>query len=137
MTALSSSAFAAEDATEQPLVRPAGEQSLDAFKWITRPVVIFADSPADPRFIEQMQHIERGLEELRDRDVVVLVDTTPDVLSPLREELRPRGFVLVLIGKDGGVKLRKPSPWTVRELSRTIDKMPMRQQEIRDARASD
>jgi len=40
----------------------------------------------------------------------------------------------VLIGKDGGVKLRKPFPWSVRELSRSIDKMPMRQQELRDRR---
>jgi len=36
-----------------------------------------------------------------------------------------------LIGKDGKVKLRKPRPWTVRELSRVIDKMPMRQQELK------
>jgi len=50
----------------------------------------------------------------------------------LRTKLRPRGFMLVLIGKDGGVKLRKPLPWDVRELSRTIDTMPMRQREMRD-----
>ena len=41
--------------------------------------------------------------------------------------------MLTVIGKDGGVKLRKPFPWDVRELSRSIDKMPLRQQEIRDA----
>jgi len=35
-----------------------------------------------------------------------------------------------LIGKDGMVKLRKPFAWNMRELSRVIDKMPMRQQEI-------
>ena len=39
---------------------------------------------------------------------------------------------MVLIGKDGGVKLRKPSPWSTREISRSIDKMPMRQREIRE-----
>jgi hypothetical protein len=50
----------------------------------------------------------------------------------LRTKLRPRGFMVVLIGKDGGVKLRKPFPWDVREFSRSIDKMPMRQQELRD-----
>jgi len=37
----------------------------------------------------------------------------------------------VLIGKDGNVKLRKPFAWGMRELSRVIDKMPMRQQEIK------
>ena len=36
----------------------------------------------------------------------------------------------ILIGKDGQVKLRKPSPWNIREIARVIDKMPIRQQEI-------
>jgi len=55
----------------------------------------------------------------------------------VRRELRPRGFMLALVGKDGQIKLRKPAPWDVRELSRSIDKMPMRQQEIRDRRQVD
>ncbi|MEO0922698.1 MAG: DUF4174 domain-containing protein, partial [Pseudomonadota bacterium] len=42
--------------------------------------------------------------------------------------------MLALVGKDGTIKLRKPVPWDVRELSRVIDKMPMRQQEVRDRR---
>ena len=78
-----------------------------------------------------MELLEEGEKFLQERDVVVLTDTDPDAHGPLRTKLRPRGFQLVLIGKDGGVKLRKPRPWTVRELSRTIDKMPLRQQEIR------
>jgi hypothetical protein len=83
-----------------------------------------------------MQYLTRELEELSERDIVVLTDTDPKAQSDLRTKLRPRGFMLVLIGKDGEVKLRKPLPWSVRELTRTIDKMPMRQQEIRDRRDS-
>ena len=30
--------------------------------------------------------------------------------------------------------LRKPEPWAVRELTRNIDKLPLRQQEVRDRR---
>jgi len=33
--------------------------------------------------------------------------------------------------KDGSVALRKPSPWSVREISRAIDKMPSRREEMR------
>jgi hypothetical protein len=73
---------------------------------------------------------------LRTRDVVVLTDTDPAARSPLRQKLRPRGFMLVLVGKDGGVKLRKPLPWTVREITRTIDKMPIRQREVEERRNS-
>ena len=65
--------------------------------------------------------------------MVVLTDTNPAARSALRQELRPRGFMLVLIGKDGNPYLRKPFPWDVRTISASIDKMPLRQQEIRDS----
>ncbi|MGX9356626.1 DUF4174 domain-containing protein [Roseobacteraceae bacterium S113] len=130
---------AQDSATQDPelgVIQPAEDVELSALLWAKRPIIVFADSEADPRFVQQMQFIERELEALSERDVVVITDTDPSTLSPLREKLRPRGFMMVLIGKDGGVKLRKPLPWSVREISRTIDKMPMRQQEIRDRRAA-
>ena len=106
--------------------------TLDEFLWTARPVVVFADSPADPAFRLQMELLLERPEALVERDVVVIVDTDPAGRSALRLKLRPRGFMLVIIGKDGEVELRKPAPWDVREISRTIDKMPLRQQEIRD-----
>lgn len=111
----------------------AENSNLNDFVWHSRPVVVFANSPEDPLFIKQMELLQADADALEDRDVVILTDTDPDAKSDLRTKLRPRGFMLVLIGKDGGIKLRKPFPWDVRELSRTIDKMPIRQQEI-DAR---
>ncbi|UTS81083.1 hypothetical protein OL67_002159 [Phaeobacter piscinae] len=118
------------------LVRPGASVDLDELMWLHRPIVVFADSPADPRFHEQMERLADGAEALLERDVVVLTDTDPGVKSALRKKLRPRGFMLVLIGKDGGVKLRKPQPWTVRELSRTIDKFPSRLREVEERRGS-
>lgn len=107
------------------------DDPLDALKWDKRPIVIFADTGDDLLFRRQMELLAEEEEMLSERDVVVLTDIEPDAKGPLRKRLRPRGFQLVLIGKDGAVKLRKPRPWTVREISRVIDKMPMRQQEIR------
>ena len=118
---------------EPETVFDARDVTLDEFRWIARPVVIFADSPQNPAFRSQMELFEARRDELTKRDVVVIVDTDPSERSDIRKKLRPRGFMLTLIGKDGGVKLRKPFPWDVRELSRQIDKMPIRQQEIRDA----
>ena len=112
----------------------ASEVTLDEFRWIARPIVVFADTPADPAFSEQIELLTGRLDELVERDVVIITDTSPDDPSELRRKLRPRGFMLTVIGKDGGVKLRKPFPWDVREISRSIDKMPIRQQEIRDAK---
>ncbi|MEM9715193.1 MAG: DUF4174 domain-containing protein [Pseudomonadota bacterium] len=109
--------------------------ALSEYLWQKRPIVVFADSEFDPLFVEQMELLEAGLAELEERDVVILTDTDTSETSELRRELRPRGFAIVLVGKDGGVKLRKASPWDVRELSRNIDKMPIRQQELRAAGA--
>ncbi|MCH9748806.1 MAG: DUF4174 domain-containing protein [Alphaproteobacteria bacterium] len=104
---------------------------LDEFTWQKRPVIVFADSPNDPNFQQQLGFFQSEPEPLTKRDVVVLIDTDPSSMQPLREKFRPRGFMLVLIGKDGSIKLRKPFPLSVRELSRTIDKMPMRRREIK------
>lgn len=108
----------------------AADVDLAEVMWIALPVVVFANSPRDPAFIEQMEEIRRELPRLVERDVIVVIDTDPAARTALRDKLRPRGFMLVLIGKDGQVKLRKPLPWTVREMSRSIDKMPMRQREL-------
>jgi hypothetical protein len=51
--------------------------------------------------------------------------------------MRPRGFMLVLVDKEGQIELRKPFPWDVREITRSIDKMPLRQREIREAKERD
>lgn len=126
---LAADAVAAEPAD---IIRPAADADLAEFQWLNRPVVVFADTPADPRFAEQMQLLNRGLDQLAERDVVILTDTDPAAMSPIRQKLRPRGFMLVLIAKDGTVHLRKPFPWSVREITRSIDKMPLRQRELRD-----
>ena len=106
------------------------DTDLSSYRWTHRPIVVFANSPEDVNYTRQIKMLESELNQLLVRDVVVLTDTNPSEVSPLREFLRPRGFALLLIGKDGQVKLRKPFPWSVRELSRAIDKMPMRRQEL-------
>ena len=124
--------FASETkATEGSVILEDAKIDLSDFLWVNRPIVVLADSPEDPRFMEQMRLLKTRLPELKDRDVVVITDTDPSAETKLRQKLRPRGFMLVLIGKDGGIKLRKPFPWNVREISRVIDKMPMRRQELR------
>ena len=104
--------------------------NIKDFEWVQRPIVIFANSDRDPNFISQMEFLSQDIKALKERDIVVLIDTNPSMPSFLRKKLRPHGFAFILIGKDGQVKLRKPSPWNIREIARVIDKMPIRQQEI-------
>ncbi len=107
------------------------ELGIDQHKWVNRLVVVFADAMNDPRYQEQMAFLDEGGQELLDRDVVVLVDTNPAAESVLRLRFRPRGFVVLLVGKDGALALRKPVPWNVRTLRNAIDKLPIRQQEMK------
>lgn len=119
---------------ESSVFSTANDATLDSFLWVARPIIVFADSPADPRFQQQLDLLKEGEAILADRDVVVLTDTDPAAKSALRIKLRPRGFQMVLIDKDGGVKLRKPLPRTVREITRIIDTTPLRLREVEELR---
>jgi hypothetical protein len=116
------------------IVFEASDINVDDFLWIARPVVVFANTSADPAFQRQVDLIQDRIVELTERDVVVVTDADPSADSDLRQQLRPRGFMLVVMNKAGQVSLRKPSPWDVREITRSIDKMPERQQELRERR---
>ncbi len=115
-------------------IRSAAQVTLEEFLWKNRLIVVFADSPFDPKFQEQLELFRERPGDLLERDVIIITDTEPASPSAIRQALRPRGFGLVFVDKDGLVKLRKPSPWHVREISRSIDKTELRQKELRDAR---
>ena len=113
-------------------VLPADALDPGQYLWKNRLVVVFADTDADPAFAEQMRFMADDPGALSERNVLVVTDTAPAPPSPLRAKLRPHGFSLVWIDKDGAVKLRKASPWTVREITHAIDKTPLRLQEVQD-----
>lgn len=113
---------------------PAAGAVLGDFLWQKRPLVVFADTPADPAFVRQMEMLAAEAGPLAERDVIVISDTDPAAQSEVRQRLRPRGFSLVLMDKDGDVKRRVPAPWTVREITHAIDRFPLRRQEVRDWR---
>ena len=121
----------AQEAKTLPVINANGV-TMAEFLWLKRPVVVFADSPNDPAFAIQLEFLAQQPEALAERDVVVIVDTDPAAASFFRQKLRPRGFSLVLMDKDGGVEIRKPRPWDVREITRAIDKFPLARQELLD-----
>ena len=92
--------------------------------------MVFADTAADPDFAAQLAQLRRDPAALLLRDVVVITDTDPAANSAWRRQFRPEGFSVVLLDKDGQVKQRLPSPRSVREISRAIDKFPLRRREI-------
>lgn len=119
---------------DRTAILPAEGIDLEAFEYVARPLVIFADSPRQPQVAEQLRLLEPEMEALALRDVVVILDVDPGARTELRRELRPRGFGLVLVDKDGRVTLRRPAPLSVREISGAIDRTPLRQEEVRNGR---
>ncbi|MBL9050439.1 MAG: DUF4174 domain-containing protein [Tabrizicola sp.] len=108
---------------------PASEVVEADLLFLRRPVIVFADSPADPAFVRQMELLARYYDELAARDVILILDTDPATPSALRKKLRPRGFSLVLMDKDWKPMIRKPLPWDGREIVNSIDKMPITRSE--------
>ena len=98
----------------------------------SRQVVIVA-LPNDPRAEQQHAALANSAAALRERDVVVQ-DFTPEAARRERPELgvgSQATFEVLLVGKDGGVKLRRQQPVAAAELTALIDTMPMRQDEMR------
>lgn len=113
----------------------AQDTTLEDQKWVARPIIIFAARPEDPQLLRQLDMLEAEWPALAERDVVVIIDTDPKSESDARQTIRPHGFMMVLMAKDGTIAQRKPRPWSARELIRAIDKMPLRLEEEKERRA--
>ena len=122
------------------------EISLESFQWENRILVLFAHNSDDESYQTQMDKFSSFEDEIRDRDLVIfsIFDTecstmNGDVISEssshsIREKLSPAesGYSIFLIEKDGGVKLKQDEVLEPAELFRVIDRMPMRQREMRE-----
>jgi hypothetical protein len=89
--------------------------------------------PNDPRVTQQHAALEHDAAALRKHDVVVQ-DIAPDAARSERPELgvaSQASFLVLLVGKDGGVKLRRGTPLATAEINALIDTMPMRQNEMK------
>ena len=113
------------------------------FKWRTRLLLIFTpsvDNLAFQRQYAQLKSDQTGLSERDLRLFWVLPDKITDEegyefssTSDLhqRYQIAKNKFAILLIGKDGSVKLRVYEDLLAQqELYKIIDAMPMRQQEI-------
>ncbi len=120
-------------------------QNIDSFKWKNR-IVLLKDSHFNSvKLQEQLKALQSNLEKLHDRDILIFVLTDEAVFDTLKsktklqplliiEEFGLKDFQgLILIGKDGGLKLKESfvvSPSTICNL---IDSMPMRRAELKSS----
>jgi hypothetical protein len=109
-----------------------------------RPLLVFASSPDDPALLAQLHRLKDAAPGLMERQVLVIavpfnnpsetdVSLTPADSTAARRKfhIAPAEFAVVLVGKDGGEKLRSGKPVSFDKLRETIDGMPMRQDEMK------
>ena len=121
--------------------------TLDQFQWENRVLLIFAEDSDSDMYQAQIDSLHSHREGLIDRDLVTLsifdqecstldgniIDDTSAESIRNNFSDQKETYSVFLIGKDGGVKLQKNLLLSVDELFNTIDRMPMRQREMRDS----
>jgi hypothetical protein len=95
--------------------------------------IVVVGQPSDPRVTQQHALLAQDAAVLRERDVVIQ-DISRESARRTRHDLRVLSrvaFEVLLVGKDGRVKLRRDAPVAASEIAALIDTMPMRQDEMR------
>jgi hypothetical protein len=126
---------------------PATTRSVDpveALRWERRALVVFSSDATDQKLAKQRAILAADAEGVAERRLAVVevvgdalsVDGQPRAidaatLARLRDrfEVGPEQFRAVLVGLDGGEKLRRDEAVTAGLLFETIDRMPMRRAE--------
>ena len=124
-------------------LRSAGRTALEKYRWEHRLLLVFAPDADSTLYLRQQQMLLDAKPGLNERDMVIIFvfrDTVATHGRPpaavaavdLRDAygVLPHEFRVVLIGKDGGVKLRQEEPISMADLFALIDSMPMRKQEM-------
>lgn len=117
---------------------------LNDYLWQRRPLLLFAPTDSDPRLVETTRRIEAGRCDFEERDMllgrivakgtstldghVVEADQAQRLISEFG--IGANSFSVVLIGKDGGEKLRINDVPDLQTIYGVIDGMPMRGREM-------
>ena len=119
---------------------------LAAYRWKNRLLLVFSPTRSNSAFARFNQDLSSRALDVEDRDLIVFriheggpSQRGEDPLSTEDAEelrrrfgVRPGVFTVILIGKDGGVKMVREDQAGLQEIFDLIDSMPMRQREMRE-----
>jgi hypothetical protein len=123
----------------------AAAAELSDYRWTHRPLLLFAPTDKDPRLVETLSRIDASRCAFLERDMVIGIVLTEGQSTlagqPVnavesrrlseRYAIGENAFTALLIGKDGGEKLRVDEVPDLSTIYAVIDGMPMRNGEIR------
>jgi len=118
---------------------------LHQYKWKSRVLLVFAENQDDEDYKAQLEIFKAERDGFEERDLVLLSVLPYQVnhnrinkgdkkmAKSLRKKFNgTKGFSLVLIGKDGTIKLKHSHLTQVIEVYSRIDNMPMRKEEMKE-----
>ena len=113
------------------------QEKLKKYTWQNRVVLVIADTKTDSKLKQQQNTLSQQQAQLQDRDLEVLylplneINQADKTFLINQFSIQEKDFCAILIGKDGGEKLRSDKPLQIENLFGTIDAMPMRKQEMK------
>ncbi len=127
-------------------LHPLKAQRMTEHLWENRVLLLFSPNEESKIFQTQLQEFIISEEKMIDRDLLLYQvfnnsGTTPSGEQLAKEKLmswrkkwqvEPEGFLLVLIGKDGGTKYKSPEKTDPSVIFDLIDSMPMRRAEMKN-----
>jgi len=117
---------------------------LSDYRWERRPLLLFAPMESDPRLVETLSRIEASRCDFVGRDMVIglvvsegnstldgqVINADESQRLVNQYAIGENTFSAVLIGKDGGEKLRVNEVPDLQAIYAVIDGMPMRSREM-------
>ncbi|MDX1707866.1 MAG: DUF4174 domain-containing protein [Desulfobacterales bacterium] len=117
---------------------------LSQFQWKHRILFLFAPDASHPNLIRLQNEIAQQTDAINERDLVIFeivekgirrMDAAPlnrQTAVSIRDHfaVSPKAFTVILVGKDGGVKLRRDEYVGLAAVFGLIDSMPMRKNEM-------
>ena len=110
--------------------------TLNAQNSAFRRVLLFVDKANDTTLIQQKQLLDSDKAGCLERDIRIVIYITNQTDKTLLKKynITQPQFTFLLIGKDGGIRLRSKKVIPKEQLFALIDVMPMRQDEIKRQR---
>jgi hypothetical protein len=120
-------------------------QDLSSHEWKDRLLIILTSDNSKKLYSDQMEILNEDIKGLKERKLVIYsvmpnqykkgIQTEKWIQSNLlndrfRED--KKSFEVILMGLDGGIKLRQSEVLSLEKLYGTIDAMPMRRNEIQN-----
>ena len=124
------------------------DKLIEDYRWENRLLLIFSPTITNTQFDDMYKAIQRSQPEVDDRDLKIMYliekgqssvegeNINVETANAIREKyvVRDGNVSVILIGKDGGEKLRQRSDFNLNEIFKRIDQMPMRKAELEDRR---